>query len=65
MITGGSSPHDHNGARIIELDGSPLESSWVEIVKLLLNSLEVEGTIKTFSDLQFKGFPLGCNFFDY
>ena len=31
----------------------------------MLNSLEVEGSIKTFNELGFKGWPLGLNFFDY
>ena len=65
MITAGSDPKEFNGAKIVELDGGPLDASWVNVVTLILGSLEVEGTVKTFNELAFKGFPLGLNFFDY
>ena len=65
IITAGADSKEFNAAKIVELDGGPLDASWVNVVTLMLGSLEVEGTVKTFGELGFKGFPLGVNFFDY
>ena len=65
MISGGGDTNEFNGAKISFLDGGQLDASWIEITNLIVNSNEVERTIKTFNELAFKGFPLGINFFDH
>ena len=64
MVSGGGDTIDFNGVKITLVDGSQLEASWIKITDVIINSGELERTIKTFNELAYKGFPLGINFFD-
>lgn len=65
MIGSGPEDRQFNCAKIIQLDGNPLDRTWQETVELALNSLDVVGTMKNYNELAFKGFPFGFNMFDY
>jgi phosphoacetylglucosamine mutase len=49
MVTASHNHHEDNGVKIIEPDGSMLVQDWELIAEMLINSKDLETSLKTFN----------------
>ena len=63
MVTASHNHHEDNGVKIIESNGSMLVQEWEMIAEMIINSHDLEKSLKTFNELQIKGFPMRVDIF--
>ena len=63
MVTASHNHHEDNGVKIVEPDGSMLCTDWEKIAEMVVNSDNLENTLKCMNELQLRGFPTGSDIF--
>ena len=59
MVSGGYREESINGVKIIEPDGNNLHESWHELAELIVNSADIQFSLKNVNELTVKHFPFG------
>ena len=63
MVTGSHLPPEMNGVKLIEPDGRPLVNDWELISEMIVNSKDLDYSLKNLNQLTIKGFPTMTNLF--
>ena len=63
MITASHNPHYDNGIKLIDGDAGFLNADWELLSEMIVNSVDLEWSMKNLNELQIRGFPMQVNLF--
>ena len=57
MITASHNPPEDNGIKLVDSEGGFFNTDWEKLAEMLVNSLDLEWSMKNLNELQIRGFP--------
>ena len=63
MVTASHNPPEENGIKLVDKDGGFFNADWEQLAEMLVNSPDLEWSMKNLNELQIRGFPRQVNLF--
>jgi len=63
MITASSRKDDMNGIKLVDKDGNPWTGHWKFVVELLVNTIDLEHSLRNMNEVTIRGYPTFSDMF--